>query len=66
MALYDDHDIPCTELRVLPTGGSSNALLSHKGYLKELAYRKERNKELGDAFKFDLPLWDDLKVYDTE
>lgn len=52
------------EIRILPTGGSSNALLCRACFNHELQYRKQRNKELGSAFKFDIPDWYDLKLYD--
>lgn len=54
------------QVRVLPTGGGGNAILCKLCYKRELAYRKERNRELlkqktGTAF--DLPAWESLKVY---
>lgn len=51
------------EVRVLPIGGSSNAILCKTCFWHEIAFRKERNKELGNAFQFDIPKWEDLKVY---
>lgn len=62
--LIDDFGYECNEIRVLPTGGDSNILCSKRGYFREIAYRKERNLELGDSFKFKLPAWEDLKIYD--
>lgn len=59
---------PCIlngEVRVLPTGGDSNAILCKLCYRREIEYRKSRNLELGTAFQFELPAWDTLKVYDT-
>lgn len=52
------------EVRVLPIGGDSNAILCHACYAHEMAFRAERNIELGKAYQFDLPKWEDLKVYD--
>lgn len=57
---------PCIlngEVRVLPTGGDSNAILCKLCYRREIEYRKSRNRELGTAFQFQLPAWDTLKVY---
>jgi hypothetical protein len=54
------------EVRVLPTGGESNAILCQRCYHREIAFRKERNRELGSAFQFKLPAWDTLKVYGME
>lgn len=51
------------EVRLLPTGGSSNAILCRTCFEHEIQFRKERNKELGSTFKFKLPAWEDLKVY---
>lgn len=63
--MNDDHDRPCTEIRVLPVGGGGNALVGLASYRQEIAFRKERNRELGDAERFDLPSWDSLRVYWT-
>ena len=56
---------PCTlgEVRVFPTGGDSNAILCRSCFWREIDYRMDRNKELGDAYKFKLPAWETLKVY---
>lgn len=51
------------EVRVLPTGEQSNGILCRSCFDREIAWRKERNKELSRDAAFDLPLWDDLKVY---
>lgn len=48
--LYDDYGYECKELRVLPCGGDSNILCSKVGYDREILYRKERNKALGEVF----------------
>lgn len=44
------------EVRVLPTVGSSNAILCRSCFVHEISFRADRN--------FDLPRWTDLKVYD--
>lgn len=64
--LIDDYGYQTKELRVLPSGGDSNILCGKRGYDREIAYRKERNQTLGDQFKFKLPAWEDLRVYQTE
>jgi hypothetical protein len=52
------------EVRVLPTGGDGNAILCRSCHRHELSWRRDRNRELGDFAKFDLPTWESLKVYD--
>jgi len=54
---------PNSEIRILPTGGDSNALLCYSCYLHEIAFRKERNKDLADDCKFKLTPWEDLRIY---
>jgi hypothetical protein len=58
--LYDDHDIPCSEMRTLPTGGGGNAIVSRQGYEKEMMFRRERIRA---GVQFDLPEWASLPVY---
>lgn len=53
------------EVRVLPTGGDSNAILCRACFCREMDYRRERNQELAPDCQFKLPRWDDLKVYLT-
>lgn len=64
--LTDDYGYQTKELRILPSGGDSNILCGKQGYEREMRYRQERNKELGDAFKFKLPKWEDLRIYQSE
>lgn len=52
------------EVRVLPIGGSSNAILCRDCFEVEMRYRKMRNKELGLSFQFKIPDWKELKVYE--
>ena len=54
---------PKGEVRVLPTGEQGNAILCRDCFRHELRFRVERNRELGEGCKFDLPTWDSLKVY---
>jgi hypothetical protein len=51
------------EVRVLPTGGDSNAILCRSCFTHEVRYREERNRVLSNDCKFKLPAWDDLEVY---
>ena len=50
------------EVRVLPTGKMSNGIFCRACFSREIAWRIERNKTLGDFAKFDLPTWESLKV----
>lgn len=54
---------PKGEVRVLPTGGDSNAILCNACYLHEMRFRRERNKDLAPANRFKLPEWEALKPY---
>lgn len=57
---------PCSsnpEVRVLPTGGDSNAILCWRCYGHEIDFRRQRNKELSKDSQFALPKWESLKVY---
>lgn len=51
------------EVRVLPTGPDSNAILCFDCFIWELKWRRERNKELAKANQFKRPKWTSLKVY---
>lgn len=53
------------ELRVLPTGGQSNAILCKNCYYNEIEWRSMRNKELEKSCQFRLPPWESLKTYIT-
>jgi len=56
------------EVRVLPTGGDSNAILCWACYKHEMAFRRDRNRELAAECRFDLPDWESLSctVVDTQ
>jgi len=56
---------PCGmgEVRVLPTGGDSNAILCRRCFNREIAFRQDRNRDLAKDCQFDLPSWESLKVY---
>lgn len=57
------------EVRVLPLGSteySSNLIVCRHHYGVEMAWRRERNKTLGESAKFELPKWADLKIYTDE
>lgn len=51
------------EVRVLPTGGDSNAILCRTCYDHEIRFRRERNRQLAPSNAFQLPAWSTLKVY---
>lgn len=51
------------QVRVLPTGSSSNAILCLHCFTNELNYRAHANRTLGDFAKFSLPKWTDLQEY---
>lgn len=56
---------PCHsgQVRVLPTGGDSNAILCRYCFNREIAFRVDRNRELSKDCQFKLPTWDSLKIY---
>ena len=51
------------EVRRLPIGGNSAAILCRACYEHEMAWRRERNQEMAKDCAFDLPAWEALKVY---
>lgn len=60
---------PCSpreQVRVLPSGGDSNLILCNACYHAEIAFRRERNKELSKDCQFKLPKWEDLKIYKVD
>jgi hypothetical protein len=54
------------EVRVLPIGSDSNAILCKSCFMHEMRFRHDRNKELSFDCKFDIPKWESLKVYPIE
>lgn len=53
-------------VRVLPMGKNpdhGNLILCLNCYCREMAFRRERNRELAADCAFDLPSWETLKVY---
>lgn len=57
---------PCLpgEVRRLPTGGDSAAILCVRCYRREIMWRRDRNKDLPLDCQYDIPAWKDLKVYE--
>jgi len=51
------------EVRVLPLGGGANNIVCQACFEHEMRYRRQRNRDLGGAMKFDIPGWMDLTVY---
>ena len=50
------------EVRCLPMGAGANLILCQPCFLREIRFRKRRNRELSIDDHFDLPLWTDLSV----
>lgn len=53
-------------VRRLPISEGSAIIVCYRHYCQEMNFRRERNKELGDFCKFDLPSWESLEVYEAE
>jgi hypothetical protein len=60
------------EVRVLPAGGDSNAILCRSCFGREMMFRLDRNREnfakattRHSVPPFDIPTWESLKVYDA-
>ena len=53
------------DVRVMPTGGDGNLILCLRCWMRENAWRAERNRELGKDAWFDLVEWQNAKVYET-
>lgn len=54
------------EVRVLPLGKNphhGNLILCRNCHARELEWRKERNPELAEDCRYDLPAWESLEVY---
>jgi hypothetical protein len=56
------HCVP-GEVRVLPTGSESNAILCRACFDNEVDWRKDQNDPLNGG-PFETPAWGDLKVYE--
>jgi hypothetical protein len=57
------------EVRLLPhtkTPLHGNDILCRACFEREIEYRRERNRSLGDFAKYDTPAWEDCKLYETE
>ena len=63
----DGDKCTCThgEVRRLPTGGGSNAILCRTCYRHEMSWRMERNKQLSPENHYDFPRWEDLVSYSS-
>lgn len=57
---------PCTlgEVRVLPIGEDSNAILCRACFWREIDERKHQNGVLRHGLQWETPDWNDLKVYE--
>lgn len=54
------------EVRVLPIGEDSNAVLCIACYDREIQWRQDRNLTTCSECKYDLPTWSSLKVYEIK
>jgi hypothetical protein len=59
---------PCRpgQVRKLPLGGGANTILCRSCFDREIAYRKECNKQIAPELRFGLPKFEDLEVYNPE
>ena len=62
MNTCDHNHMTPGETRLLPIGGDGNVIVCRRHFYVEIAFRKERNRELGEG-AFPLPVWEDLVVY---
>jgi len=54
------------EVRLLPTGGDSNAIVCKSCYQHEIDWRQDMNDTERDYDEqFAIPAWESLKVYET-
>ena len=56
------------EVRVMPHSDTplhGNDILCRSCWIKAIQYRIERNRELGEFARYDLPSWSLAKVYDA-
>lgn len=51
------------EVRVLPIGKQGNAILCHRCFLVEMAFRRDTNEGLHESVQYDTPSWAELEVY---
>ena len=54
------------EVHVMPIGGDGTLILCRSCWNRELAYRRDRNRSLGDFAKFALPPFETAKEYETD
>lgn len=53
------------EVRVVPLAGDANLILCENCVTHEMAWRKQRNKELAPDARYDILSWAALKVYEA-
>lgn len=51
------------EVRVLPLNGDANLIVCQSCHAHEMRYRRDMNKNLSKDAQWDLPEWENLKVY---
>lgn len=50
-------------LRIGATADQGNMILCRNCFNREIAFREDRNRDLGKDCQFELPAWDSLEVY---
>lgn len=60
-----DNKCSTYEVRILPYP-NGNIICCRFHYNTEMVYRRDRNKELANDCKYDLPTWHSLEVYKSE
>jgi hypothetical protein len=55
------------QVRVLSTGGDGNLILCRYCFNREIAFRRDRNRELPVENRWDVEItWDSLPLYNNE
>ena len=52
------------EVRLLPQPAGGNAILCQACYRHEMAFRRDMNRDRPALYKYDIPPWKSLKVYE--
>jgi hypothetical protein len=54
------------EVRLLPIGGSGNAIFCRSCYAHEIKFRRDMNRDRPPIYQYDLPKWKSLKIYEGD
>lgn len=57
--MIDDHNVPCSEVRLLPLPGGAALHVGRASYDREMAFRRQRTAA---GAPYDLPAWEALEV----